>query len=311
MKKIINIEELKLKKKQKRKKRIRILVFITIIIYFVIRSIPSLITSIAKTTPTERISHVENIELEGVVLKNEKVYLSNNKDKNYARENGEKVRVGEVIGNDGVEDIVSQESGIVSYDNIDGLEKEGLLEDITLENIMDSTYKGNKEKFSNGIKVISGQNWKIVAKTSLKYEKFFNDKKTEGQDITLDIGNKKISGTIEELSKGNNDLKILISGNKNLQDLIEIRHLKFKVNKKEYEGLKVPNTALYKKGYKQGVFIKDIIGIVKFVPVKVLHKNEKFAIVEDEKNSNKKSFLKVYDEVFINSSLIRENQIYN
>lgn len=311
MKKIVKIEELKSKKRKKRKRRIRALVFIVIIIYFVIRSIPSLVTSFAKTTPAERITYIDNIELEGIVLKDEKVYLSNGEKAEYTKENGEKVRVGEVIGINSQGNIVSEVSGIVSYDNIDGLEKDIMLEEITLENIMESTYKEKEIKSSNGIKIIKGQNWKIAGKTTLEYVDFFNKKKTEGQNINIHIDGKELSGKVEEVLKEDDSLKVLISGGKNIQDIYNLRNIKFKVNRKSYEGLKIPSSSVYKKGSKQGVFIKDIGGIVKFIPIKIIYKNKDFVIVEDEKDSNKKVFLRVYDEVFIKSSLIRENQIYN
>jgi len=69
--------------------------------------------------------------------------------------------------------------------------------------------------------------------------------------------------------------------------------------KKKYSGLKVPISAIHVKDKNTGVYTV-VDGIVRFKKVKILYKNNKYAIVEE--NNTASGGLLLYDEVITSSS---------
>lgn len=83
----------------------------------------------------------------------------------------------------------------------------------------------------------------------------------------------------------------------------------------------IPNKSIVEKDGIKGVYIKDISGIVKFRPIKILTSDEEHTIVSEGNGSSKTIELEVngkpqqfktvqlFDEVFVNGSKLKEGLI--
>jgi hypothetical protein len=80
---------------------------------------------------------------------------------------------------------------------------------------------------------------------------------------------------------------------------MEERFLSIEIIKRKYTGLKVPVKAIRVKDGKTGVYTV-VDGIVHFKEVNIYHKNNKYAIVEENNTAN--GGLLLYDEVITSSA---------
>lgn len=223
----------------------------------------------------------------------------------------------------GVKTYVAEVPGIVSS-NIDGFESE--ISSDMLDNLDFSKYNGIKEKLTSkekkkavkGVKLVEGHQWHLIMDIDKSYGEGLEGKGS----LEVEFAKAKITlpGKIEKVETEDRSL-VVLEFNEGLHKLYDQRHVDVSLVKAKYSGLKVPSSAITEKDGNRGVYIKEVSGIVSFIPVRLLYKGEEHSIVNEEEQGlieiekdgekEKVRALQVFDEVFKNSMLVRENQVIN
>ncbi|MGE4284070.1 MAG: HlyD family efflux transporter periplasmic adaptor subunit [Clostridia bacterium] len=210
-------------------------------------------------------------------------------------------------------DLVSDISGVVSY-QIDGMEQ--ILNPDKINEYMPSHFQ-NLENIETGdnletkigqpvVKIINNFEWYIGFLMEAKkiYPLAIGDK----VDIRFrDLNNTTIDANIMYISpEEKENVVVVVSSNKYIESLHEVRKANCDIIKHSYEGFKVPISAVRVKDGKTGVYIVKE-RIAKFRETEILFKNNDFAIVK-ENNLNTKGLL-LYDEVIVKSNNIEEDKL--
>ena len=113
---------------------------------------------------------------------------------------------------------------------------------------------------------------------------------------------------------------MIIKFSDKLHDYYNNRFPEVEIIKDKIDGLKIPTKAIIDKDSIKGVYIKDKSGIVKFRPIKIIGEEGNDTYV-DSGNSNGNITLEsvekavqtitLFDEIFINTTNIKEGQIIN
>lgn len=209
----------------------------------------------------------------------------------------------------------AQTSGILSK-TIDGFENEYSTRNLNDYKIGDlkaledkGTTIADKSEITIGkpiFKIIEDQEWYIM--TKIQDDNLQGLKKGNIVPLTIDKSKIEVEGEIVKLEKSKKDTFLIIKVNKHIHDFYKERYVDLKIVKNTYSGLKVTTNAIVEKDEQKGVFIRDISGVVKFRPVKILKEMEDLTIVE---STDDEKPLKLLDEVFVDGRKIKEGQIVN
>ncbi|NLW39751.1 MAG: hypothetical protein GXY96_02340 [Tissierellia bacterium] len=223
-------------------------------------------------------------------------------------------------------DYFSNEAGIVSF-KIDGYEEiysVGNKEEYAYSDFKNLASKerivSNKDRIQINepiFKIVDNFEWYMIIKIDdvkdiTNYEEGDSILLT-GEDI---IG--ELRGSIEKININGTKGLILAKFNREFEPYLEKRYLPVDIIKFKHDGYKIPKKALVINDGIKGVYVKDISGIVKFVPVEIIREDEEFAYIsQGDKNSNidvkgKKEKLKTvkpFDEILLNTSNIKEGMI--
>ena len=220
----------------------------------------------------------------------------------------------------------SQESGIISY-KLDGLEEiysGEKMDSYTIDNA--KKIQGNAIKVDNGnlvkagdpiLKIMDNFNWYLLVSFD-NWKDISTLKKGDNVYIRINKKDEKIKGNIIRIENKNNKGLIVIQSNSYFHDYYLNRYVNVDIIKKRYEGLKIPTESVVEKEGIKGVYIKDISGIIKFRPIKILGQNEEYTIADKgDKNSyiklegsdEKKKTLRLFDELLLNGNNVKEGQI--
>lgn len=220
----------------------------------------------------------------------------------------------------------SKEAGIISYE-IDGLE-----EVFSANNVLNYSSKDFKEidldvkKTENGAnlkvgepvyKIIDNLEWYIMIRVEDKKEL---DRLEEGNSIyvTIDDMNEKVQAEVIKVDKSKDKPIVMVKCDTYFHNYYNKRYVKVDLIKNSYNGLKLPAKVVTNKDGIDGVYVKDISGIIRFRPVKILGKDEKFTVVDEGdkdhmiklKGSDKyKKTITLHDEILSNTNRIKEGQI--
>lgn len=220
----------------------------------------------------------------------------------------------------------SQQSGVVSY-RIDGFEE--IYSFNNKENYKYSDFKevSNKYKLNgDGMDVEYGEPvFKIV--DNLEWYMFIRIDNIEDISdyevgdwilISSDKDKEGIKGQIENINKEGKNGTILCKFTTGFDNYYDNRLIDIDLIKYKHEGFKLPSKCIVKKGGVEGVYTKDISGIIKFKPVEILEEDEKFVYISSGDNSNRikikgsdkltKTITK-YDEILLNTRNIKEGTI--
>lgn len=218
----------------------------------------------------------------------------------------------------------SEMSGIVSYE-IDGLE-----EVFSTNNLLNYTSKDYKKISPNEKKVEDGSDleagdpvYKIVDNLEWYMMVKVNDKKElknleEGNNVYVTINDidKKVQGKIIKKDKS----FLLLEFNSFFHDYYNKRYVNVNLIKNSHEGLKIPSKVVTNKEGIDGVYVKDISGIIRFRPVKILYDDGEYTVVDEGDNnslieiegSNRSlKTITINDEILTNVSRVKEGQIIN
>lgn len=156
-------------------------------------------------------------------------------------------------------------------------------------------------------KIVSDYEWYIAAEISinesLKYK--------EGDSLTIYTSVKsypKLPVTVKKIniSESSSSAVVVFSCNEMNSELATMRSGPMTVVTKEYDGLRVPSSALRVVDSKRGVYV--LTGMqVKFVEVNVLYNDDSYMICE--KQTSDESVLRLYDEVIVKGKNLYDGKI--
>ncbi|HLR33972.1 MAG TPA: HlyD family efflux transporter periplasmic adaptor subunit [Tissierellales bacterium] len=222
----------------------------------------------------------------------------------------------------------SEESGIISFE-IDGLEETFSADNIlnyssrdfkNIDQNIKKTESNTNLKIGEPVyKVIDNLEWYIMVKVNDE-NKIDELEKGNNIYITIDDMEEKIEGEVIKVEKNKNDSVVIVKCSNYLHNYYNKRYVKADLIKKSHEGIKLPAKAITNKDGIDGVYVKDMSGIIRFRPIKLLGKNEEYAVVaEGDKNhmiklegmDKYKMTITLHDEILSNTTRIKEGQIVN
>lgn len=220
----------------------------------------------------------------------------------------------------------SKTSGMVSF-QIDGYENIYLpkeFENYTYESL--NFEKGiimKDEKPSDEVtpgtpifKIIDNFQWHIALKID---DKESIENYETGRNITFKIGdNPEIAGRIVNINITEDKAVIIISLNNYLHEYYDLRFSPVTIIKSSRDGLIIPKEVIIEKDGINGVYIKEINGIVKFRPILIIGEEGNNIYID---KGNDKGYIKIneedvrtvtlYDEIFKDPSSVTEGKILN
>lgn len=224
----------------------------------------------------------------------------------------------------------SNESGIVSF-KIDGYES--IYSFNNKDNYRYSDFKEwsneqNQKIISNDnnidvgesmFKVIDNFEWYMIIKIdSIKDIASYE----EGDKIHLIGGDVigELKGNIQKINTDGDRGTFICRFNNDFNYYYDKRHIDIEVIEYRQDGFKIPKKSVIELNGINGVYIKDISGIIRFRPIEILSKDEDFAYISlgDENNKiavgKKKELVRTirqFDEIILNPRNVEEGMIIN
>lgn len=193
-------------KRRKKKKRFRFIFISFVLLYLVFRSVPALYASNLKTTLIEEGSIEESIDLEGLIVRNERIYRSDGDGKvNRLIDEGERVKVGTKIAEI---TLSNDESALTSKLN-EINEKINAIEKVNEENKSQSDNEKAVQNVDSLLKtiqesVIEGDYAQVNSLKEQLYESMGKQVKVSGDDT---LARKSLEQLKEEREKLKKDIK--------------------------------------------------------------------------------------------------------
>ncbi|WP_240648990.1 HlyD family efflux transporter periplasmic adaptor subunit [Anaerosphaera multitolerans] len=218
----------------------------------------------------------------------------------------------------------SEFAGIVSF-KIDGLEDYYNFENIDK---IDTAYLNKYNKLSEHLsktKVEKGENlFKVIDNLSfyialrIKDFKDIDDFKI-GDILSLQSDNgTRFSGEIYKIKKNKSNGVVIINVNDCFEEIYPERINDFKIILDENKCFEIPKSAIIKRNNISGVFIQEIHGLVRFVPIELIESFEDTVYVSSgDKTGNitisdkTHKTITINDSIVINPMQIDESQILN
>lgn len=218
----------------------------------------------------------------------------------------------------------SANAGIISYE-IDGLEdilKPKGFENYTYEYLDSENINMEEKEFNPTKKVVGGSPifkiiddfvWHLAIKVDdgriLEFE--------EGQVYRVELTDKhSLKGKIVKINRDNAKGVIVIEFKDGLHEFYNERFMKVSIIKSQTNTYKLPTDCIIQKDGQDGVFINHIYGLVKFVPVNIIHEEDDIAYVGQGNNNGNITLngeevktINKFDEIFLYPSNLEEYQI--
>lgn len=215
-------------------------------------------------------------------------------------------------------------SGIVSY-KIDGLEKY-----FSLENLNDYTYEylhqhsqiatmdvHTEVKENDALfKEIDNLSWKAAltienSETVKDFEK--------GKMITLEVLNGQLlKGNILSINRTGTHAVIVAAFNTMLSDMYSNRIHDGKIVMEKIKGYEIPKSSVITRNNIVGVYVQEIKGLVKFVPIEILQENTNRYFINRGDRQGKitiddKSYktITINDAIVVNPRTVEESRVLN
>lgn len=220
----------------------------------------------------------------------------------------------------------SSYGGIISY-KIDGYEEIYLPKDfenytydkLVFKELEDSELKSTVAVGEPIFKIIDNLEWYIAIKIDdLKQINAFNVGDTI--KITIKEDKQELKGKIVSINLSENKGVIVTKFNAMLHNFYNMRFAEVSVIKYKKEGYKIPTKSIVDKDSIKGVYIKDKSGIVKFRPINIIGEDDNYTYVDIGDNygnivikgqEQPMKTITLFDEIFLNTSSIKEGQILN
>lgn len=215
-------------------------------------------------------------------------------------------------------------SGIVSY-KIDGVEDKfdiNKLDSINysfLKKNFDFTNVEMNSQVKTGdalFKIIDNFSWKMACTVdNISKIKNYNI----GDTVRIEVDNSNmIYGIIEKINKTGNKAVIIVDLDMYIEDMYSNRVHEGKIVVEKTKGYEIPKSTLIERDNMTGVYVQEIKGLVKFVPVEIVsEKPESVFINRGNKQSviqiGKKTYktVTVNDAIVINPRTVDESRILN
>lgn len=214
-------------------------------------------------------------------------------------------------------------ASVVSF-LIDGLEKY-----YTISDLDDYTYDYlNKHKstqsFQTKVEVNKGDTlYKLINNLNYKIALQISSIKdlrniSVGDSINFKNKNISLSGKIVKINKSSKGGVIIVEMSKNFFDIYKNRINDFDIVLKKEDCLEISKSAILKRDNQFGVYVQEIHGLVKFVPIKVVVPFEETSyIATGDKNSmvdindEKIKTVTLNDKIVLNPKQVDESKILN
>lgn len=239
----------------------------------------------------------------------------------------EKKKIEDQISNSTV-NYYSTKAGILSY-KIDGYESQysivnkdayGYSDFKNIKNQQEVVAEGDIVQVRKPIyKIINNFSWYILIKVdNIKDIESYEEGDSillAGKDI---IG--ELRGYIERISVEGNKGVVLCKFNRDFSNYYDKRHIELDIIKNAYDTFKIRKKAIIEKDGIEGVYIKDISGIVRFRPVQIISQDDDYVYISPgDKNSyitigegdEKVRTVRLFDEILLNPASVEEGTIIN
>lgn len=206
---------------------------------------------------------------------------------------------------------VTEFSGIVSY-KIDGNE-----DYFKIDNLDKFTYKyldkdynfkslEMETKVKNGdplFKIINNLNWKVAC-TINNVSQITNYNIGDSVKIQIpDIEN--LYGNVEKINKDKDHAVIIVSLDRYFENMYSNRIHDGKIIVNKTKGFEIPKSTLIDRNNLTGVYVQEIKGLVKFVPVEIVNENSDNVFIN---KGNKQSVINIgdksYKTVTVNDAIV-------
>ncbi|MDY2986975.1 MAG: HlyD family efflux transporter periplasmic adaptor subunit [Peptoniphilus sp.] len=214
-------------------------------------------------------------------------------------------------------------SSIVSF-KIDGLEKYYTIEDLSEYTYGYLNSHKNISRFKTKVEVNKGDNlYKLINNLNYKIALQVDDiKKLDSKEIgdNLKFRNEDISleGKISMINKSKNGAVVIVDMSQNFYNVYQDRIKPYDIILQNEDCLEIPKSAIIKRKGEFGVFVQEIHGLVKFVPIKVVVPFEDYSYISTgDKNSVIKlkdksvKTVTLNDKIVLNPKQVEESKILN
>ena len=219
----------------------------------------------------------------------------------------------------------SEHGGIISY-IIDGYEETYLpkeFENYTYDKLNSTKIKKNDVKTDIDVgqpmyKIIDNFEWYLAIKIEdIKEIKDFEV--GDNVQIQMKKDSKELKGRITAINNSGKKAVMVVRFTTMLHDYYDIRFPEVDIIQSKEEGYRIPTKAIIDKDNLQGVYIKDKSGIVKFRPINIIGQDNNYTYVDMGDNGSillegeekPTKTITLFDEIFINTTSIKEGQILN
>lgn len=195
---------------------------------------------------------------------------------------------------------------IDNYENFVGYNSSSIMgSDFYLRDI-DESYT------SKGLSVVDSMNLSLA----FDVESSKLDRNLKNNDeIEIHVDKNEYSAHIKDIKVNGDIITIVCDMNDGINYLMNKRFVPITMIDKKTKVFKIPNKSIITKDSTQGVYIKKETGIIKFVAVKVLKTDDKFAYVSTgidgqiDVNNRKVNTLELYDYIVKNPRFVKEGEL--
>lgn len=197
-------------------------------------------------------------------------------------------------------------SDVDNYENLVGYNSSNIIGNDFYLRDLDENYS------MKGLSIVDSMNLSLlfdVESSKLNRNLKAND------EIEITFGKNNYSAHIKDLKQNDGIITIVCDMNDGINDLINKRFIPITVIDKKTKVFKIPKKSVITKDSIEGVYIKKETGIIKFVAVKVLKADDKFAYVstgtdgEIDVNNRKVKTLELYDYIVKNPRFVKEGEL--
>lgn len=257
---------------------------------------------------------------EELKLKIENLEIIKN-DKNLEESSYSETSVGSgSLGTEESESIYAPKSGIFTY-YLDGYEDDFTYERVIyleydqIQNLDIKPVLGSDNIIEAGdkiCKIIDDSSWYII----VVVERGDQNNYDLNSELEVTIGDRVISGYIEEIFPTSTRVAIAIKFEENIEDFYKKRFLDVKISQNSFKGLKINNSSIVRIDGRYGVYVVDKYNKVIFRPIKILYHDGEFAVVKKdafyevvEDENIKIETVSIYDRVIIDSYGFSEGDV--
>lgn len=197
-------------------------------------------------------------------------------------------------------------SDVDNYENLVGYNSSNIIGNDFYLRDLDENYS------MKGLSIVDSMNLSLLF--DVESSKFNRNLKAN-DEIEITFGKNNYSAHIKDIKQNGDIITIVCDMNDGINYLMNKRFVPITMIDKKTKVFKIPNKSIITKDSTQGVYIKKETGIIKFVAVKVLKTDDKFAYVSTgidgqiDVNNRKVNTLELYDYIVKNPRFVKEGEL--